>query len=87
MPVAVEVKTVAPVMSRVYTLVAAPTTAPKGKQRQIVLSIIARGPATIAQVAAIWEAEFISVNRPIDGVLSSVRYHLHHTTLLGQTSY
>lgn len=80
---------VVPVLNRSYSLIAAPTTAPKGKQRQIVLTILSANPSpmTIAEVAAIWTSSYLHINSPVDGVLNSVRYHLHHLTLDGVTSY
>lgn len=80
---------VVPVLSRLYSIVSLPKTTPKGKQRQIVLNILQREgrPMSISEISEIWEKEFISINRPVDTVMNSVRYHLHHTTLLGQTKY
>lgn len=79
---------VVPVMSRNYIITSVPATAPKGKQRQIVLTILSREnrPMSVTEVAAIWTAEFAHINQPVDGVLNSVRYHLHHLTKDGVTS-
>lgn len=85
----VEKTIVVPVLTRQYSVVNAPSTPPKGKQRQIVLNILLREnkPMGIAEVAKIWDSEFRNINVPVDGILNSVRYHLHHLTLLGITKY
>lgn len=80
---AVEVSTKStPVNDRQYKLVAEPSIAPKGKQRQIVLAALksANGkPMTVKQVA-----EFASKNglSAVGGIEPSCRYHLHHLNLL-----
>lgn len=89
MTTTVETTKIVPVLNRTYSIVSVPTTTPKGKQRQIVLNILVREgrPMTISEVTKIWETEFIHINTPVDGVTNSVRYHLHHLTLLGVTKY
>lgn len=89
MTTTVETRTLVPVAQRSYTLIAPPTTLPKGKQRQIVLSVLssAPGPWTIASVASVWESSYRHVNVPVDGILNSVRYHLHHLHLLSMVTY
>lgn len=74
------------VLSRRYTVATLPTTQPKGKQRQIVLAILASadGPLTPEQVAT--KADALGLTA-VGGVLPSVRYHLHHLCLLGHASY
>jgi len=77
-----EVKTKAtPVEERKYSLINEPSLPPKGKQRQIVLSILkaSNEPLTVAQVTAEATKQGLSA---VGGVGPSCRYHLHHLVLL-----
>lgn len=71
-----------PVESRLYKLVAAPASTPKGIQRQIVLKIMVetKEPLTVSQVTKLAETAGL---RAVGGVGPSCRYHLHHLALLG----
>src|SRR6185437_15831355 len=71
-----------PVNERLYKLVAQPSIAPKGKQRQIVLKALvdAKEPLTVDQVTKIAEKAGLQA---VGGVGPSCRYHLHHLVALG----
>jgi len=79
-----------PVEDRIYAIVTEPQTPFKGKQRQIVFGTLkdltsgdeAMAGATIAQVTAVAKKVGLVAK---GGVEPSVRYHLHHLTLLGFT--
>jgi hypothetical protein len=70
-----------PVNDRKYSLVAEPSIAPKGKQRQIVIAALKshKGPMTVEQVI-----DFATKNglTAVGGVAGSCRYHLHHLVKL-----
>lgn len=71
-----------PVNERLYSLVAAPSLPPKGKQRQIVLSILqnTKTPLTVDEVT---KAATAAGLQAVGGIGPSCRYHLHHLVLLG----
>lgn len=71
-----------PVNDRLYTLKAAPSIPPKGKQRQIVLKVLADSeePMTVGQVAKLATELGLTA---VGGVEPSCRYHLHHLVKLG----
>lgn len=71
-----------PVNERLYKFIAQPSIPPKGKQRQIVLSIMAgsKEPLTVGQVA---KAATTAGLTAVGGVEPSCRYHLHHLEKLG----
>lgn len=68
---------------RKYKLIAAPTTAPRGKQRQIVLKALTEGkePMSAKDIEPIAKAAGLTANA---GVLASVAWHLHQMKLAGQ---
>ena len=80
---ATEVKaTVTPVMNRKYTRTDMPVEVFRGKQRQIVATILnaAKEPMSVEEVSKLAaEAGLVAIG----GVIPSVRYHLHHLGLLG----
>lgn len=82
-PAAVETTTKAtPVNDRQYKLVAEPSIAPRGKQRQIVLAALksaAGKPMNVKQVAEYATKAGLTA---VGGIEPSVRYHLHHLGLL-----
>lgn len=71
-----------PVNERLYSLEAQPSIAPKGKQRQIVLKILAdsKTPLTVGDVAKAAELAGLTA---VGGIEPSCRYHLHHLVKLG----
>jgi len=69
---------------RKYKLVAPPTTAPRGKQRQIVLKALTEAngePRSAKDIEPIAKAAGLTANA---GVLASVAWHLHQMKLSGQ---
>lgn len=77
---------VVPVNDRRYVLVSNPSTPVKGKQRQIVLSVLneQKRPMTVEEMTPLCEEKGLTA---VGGVGPSVRYHLHHLTLLGHTTW
>jgi hypothetical protein len=77
---------VTPVLARSYAATATLAATYKGKQRQIVASILraAEQPLTPEQIAPMAEAAGLTA---VGGVLDSVRYHLHHLVLLGHAEW
>lgn len=77
---------VTPVLARTYA--ATPALAPtyKGRQRQIVADILRSSKVALTpeQIAPLAAAKGLTA---VGGVLPSVRYHLHHLTLLGHASW
>ena len=71
-----------PVHDRLYRLVASPSIAPKGKQRQIVLKALSESkePLTVKDVAKYATEAGLSA---VGGIEPSCRYHLHHLVKLG----
>lgn len=70
-----------PVNERRYKLVAEPSIAPKGKQRQIVLNALksTKNPMTVKEVAAFAAQNGLTA---VGGIEPSCRYHLHHLQIL-----
>jgi hypothetical protein len=77
------------VNNRFYTLTNPPSTSPKSKQLQIILTIMSESsnPMTPTQISEEWDKNYISVNRPKDGTLNSVRYHLNRLVKDGVVTF
>lgn len=72
----------APVGERLYRFISQPSIPSRGKQRQIVLGIMAsaKEPLSLSKIAELADEQGL---KAIGGVEPSCRYHLHHLCKLG----
>lgn len=77
---------IVPVLTRSYSLTTSvlPVSSYKGKQRQIVVQTLldSKIPMTPEQMVGPCTEKGLTA---VGGILPSIRYHLHHLTLLGHT--
>lgn len=77
---------VTPVLARTYSATATLAPSYKGKQRQIVATILRSSKVALSPEQVAKQAEAAGLTA-VGGVLPSVRYHLHHLVLLGHAAW